>query len=112
MPDRTRQREAPARERQNQLDLEKVRDAIRRQVVEQHTRLRALNEQVSLARRALESADRTAQLSRQRRETGVGAVLEDVLSEDELSRARRDYLAIIADYNAAQYALRFAIGEP
>lgn len=109
--DRNRQRETAARERQNELEVEKLRDAIRRQVVEQHTRLRALSEQIGLARRALEAADRTASLSRQRRETGVGAVLEDVLAEDELARARRDYLATIADYNTAQYAVKFAVGD-
>lgn len=109
--DRNRQRETAARERQSELELEKVRDAIRRQVVEQHTRLRSLHEQVALARRALEAADRTAQLSRHRRETGTSAALEDVVAEDELARARRDYLATIAEYNAAQYALKYAVGE-
>ena len=29
----------------------------------------------------------------------------------ELARARRDYLATVAEYNQAQYALRFATGQ-
>jgi len=41
----------------------------------------------------------------------VSAALEDLQAEDDLTRARRDYLATIADYNLAQYALRFATGE-
>jgi outer membrane protein TolC len=109
--DRNRQRETASRERQIELEQEKVRDAIRRQVVEQHARLRSLAAQIDLARKALEAADQTARLSRQRRETGVGAVLEDLQAEDELARARRDYLSTVADYNLAQYALRFAVGE-
>ena len=109
--DRNRQREAASRERQVELELEKIRDAIRRQVVEQHTRLRALGDQIELARKTLEAADQTARLSRQRRETGVSAALEDIQAEDELARARRDYLATVADFNQAQYALRFATGE-
>ncbi|MSU24403.1 MAG: TolC family protein [Opitutus sp.] len=109
--DRTRQRETAARERQGELELEKTRDAIRRQVVEQHTRLRALAEQIELSRKALEAADHAARLSRERRATGVSAVLEDLQAEDELARGRRDYLATIADYNQAQYALRFALGD-
>lgn len=109
--DRNRQREMASRERQVELELEKTRDAIRRQVVEQHTRLRALAEQIPLSRRALEAADQTARLSRQRRETGVSAALEDVQAEDELARARRDYFATVADYNQAQYALKFAVGD-
>jgi outer membrane protein TolC len=109
--DRNRRRETAARERQVELELEKIRDLIRRQVVEQHARLRSLGTQIELARKTLEAADLTARLSRQRRETGVSAVLEDLQAEEELARARRDYLATVADYNLAQYALRFATGE-
>ena len=109
--DRNRQREMAARERQGELEQEKVRDVIRRQVVEQHARLRSLASQIEFAKKTLEAADQTARLSRQRRETGVGAALEDLQAEDELARARRDYLSTIADYNLAQYALKFAVGE-
>ena len=109
--DRNRQREAAARERQVELEREKVQDAIRRQVVEQHARLRSLATQIELARKTLEATDQTARLSRQRRETGVGAVLEDLQAEEELARARRDYLSTVAEYNLAQYALRYATGE-
>ncbi len=109
--DRNRQRETASRERQVGLEQEKIRDQIRRQVVEQHARLRSLAEQITLAKKTLEAADQTAKLSRQRRETGVSAVLEDVQAEDELARARRDYLTTVADYNQAQYALRFVVGD-
>ncbi len=109
--DRPRQRETAARERQGEFEQEKVRDAIRRQVVEQHVRLRSLAAQIGLAQKALEAADQTARLSRQRRETGVGAVLEDLQAEEELARARRDYVSTVAEYNQAQYALRFATGQ-
>ncbi|MEY4941313.1 MAG: hypothetical protein RIQ93_3048 [Verrucomicrobiota bacterium] len=109
--DRNRQRETASRERQVELEQEKLRDAIRRQVVEQHVRLRSLAAQIELARKTMEATDQTARLSRQRRETGVSAVLEDILAEDELARARRDYLVTVAEFNQAQYALRFAVGE-
>jgi outer membrane protein TolC len=93
------------------LEVERLRDVIRRQVVEQHAQLRSLGAQIEFARKSLEAADQTARLSRQRRDTGVGAVLEDLQAEDELARARRDYLATVADYNHAQYALRYVTGE-
>ncbi|MBM3852610.1 MAG: TolC family protein [Verrucomicrobia bacterium] len=109
--DKARQRETAARERQVELEQERVRDVIRRQVVEQHARLRSLGDQVALARKTLEAADLAARLSRQRRETGVSAVLEDLQAEEELARARRDYLATVADFNQAQYALKYAAGE-
>jgi outer membrane protein TolC len=109
--DRNRQRETQSRERQAELEKEKIQDAIRRQVVESHARMRSLAMQIDLARKTLDAADQAARLSRQRRETGVSAALEDLQAEDELARARRDYLATIADYNLAQYALRFATGQ-
>lgn len=106
-----REREAAARERQAGLAQEILQDAVRRQVVEQHVRVRSLSRQLDLARAALASADTTARLSRQRRETGVSAALEDLQAEEELVRARRDYVGVIAEYNQAQYALRFVAGE-
>jgi outer membrane protein TolC len=109
--DKNRERETVSRVRQVELEQEKVRDLIRRQVVEQHARLESLTAQIELARKTLDAADQTARLSRQRRETGVGGALEDLLAEDELARARRDYLATIADYNLAQYALKFVVGN-
>jgi outer membrane protein TolC len=108
--DSNRQREAASRERQVALEQERVRDLIRRQVVEQHVRVRSLATQVDLARKALEAADQTARLSRQRRDTGVSAVLEDIQAEEELARARREYLATVAEHNQAQYALKHATG--
>jgi outer membrane protein TolC len=109
--DTNRQRETVARERQVELEQEKVRDLIRRQVVEHHARVRSLAAQVDLAGKALAAADQTARLSRQRRETGVSAVLEDLQAEEELARARRDYVSTVAEYNQAQYALKYAVGE-
>lgn len=109
--DQNRQRETASRAQQAELEIEKLKDLIRRQVVEQHTRLASYAAQIELARKALEASDQTARLSRQRRETGVSAALEDLQAEDELARARRDYLATIADYNLAQYALRYVTGQ-
>ena len=68
-------------------------------------------EQVGIARRALAAAERSALLSRQRRETAVSRILEDLQAEEDLVRARREYVAVVADLNAAQYGLKFAIGE-
>ena len=109
--DKNRERETAARERQVEFEQEKVRDLIRRQVVEQHARLASLAAQIELARKTLEASDLTATFSRQRRETGVSAAFEDLQAEDDLARARREYLATIADYNLAQYALKFVVGN-
>jgi outer membrane protein TolC len=109
--DTNRQRETQSRERQVELELERTREAIRRQVVEQATRVKSLAGQVDVARKALQESDRTAELSRQRRETGVSRVLEDLQAEEDLARARRDFLTTVAEYNLAQYALQYATGQ-
>ena len=41
----------------------------------------------------------------------VGAVLESIQAEQELTRARLDYLDAVSEFNKAQYALRRAIGD-
>jgi len=58
----------------------------------------------------MRAADETLRLTQQRKEFAVGAVLENIQSEQELTRARLDYLNVIAEYNKAQYALRKATG--
>lgn len=109
--DRSRKRSAQAGTRIGTLEFEKLTEEIRRQIVEQHAHLQSLSEQLTFSRRALEAAEETARLSRQRRESGVGAVLEDLQAEDELARARRDYFATTAEFNKAQYALRYVDGD-
>jgi hypothetical protein len=47
---------------------------------------------------------------RSAREFGVAAVLERILAEQDLTRARNDYVATVAEHDKAQYALLTAIG--
>ena len=42
----------------------------------------------------------------------MGIVLENIQAEQELTRARHDYLGLIAEHNKAQYGLVKAIGSP
>ena len=58
----------------------------------------------------LNAAGRTLELARERRAFAVGEVLESILAEQELSRARLDYLTILTGHNRAQFLLRRAIG--
>jgi len=109
--DGSRKHSAQIGERIGTLELEKVTEEIRRQVVEQHAHLQSLSEQLTFSRRTLEAAGETARLSRERQQFGIGAVLEDLQAEDELARARRDYFAITAEFNKAQYALRYVTGD-
>jgi outer membrane protein TolC len=58
----------------------------------------------------LAAADEALQLARQRQEFAVGVVLENTLAEQDLTRARTDYILAIAEFNKSQYALSKAIG--
>ena len=92
------------------LSGEKVRDEIIRQVVESHTRVQSLLDQLATAKQDLATTSETLRLTRERKQFGVGVVLEDIQAQQELTRARADYLNAIADFNKAQYALLKAIG--
>jgi OMF family outer membrane factor len=63
-----------------------------------------------VARRALTAAEEGLRLAQQRQEFGVGVVLENILAEQDLTRARTDYLKAIAEFNKAQYGLSKAVG--
>lgn len=102
---------ARARVDVGEFELERARDEIRRQVVEARERATSLKDQVAIARRALEAARETFRLTDERREFGVGAVLEHIQSHQDLDRARLEYANTVAELNKAQYALRWATGK-
>lgn len=109
--DFTRSRAAEARLRTAELSLERLRDQVTRQVVEAFTRWQSLSDQLDTTRRALAAAQEGLVLAQQRKEFAVGIVLETIQAEQDLTRARLDYLRTIADFNEAQYALRKATGN-
>jgi outer membrane protein TolC len=106
-----RTRAAKARLGESRWGLEKVKDAITRQVVEARTRVLSQQEQLETARGAMATAEQGFTLSRQRREFEVGIVLENILAEQDQTRARLDYVRAIGEYDKAQYALGRALGR-
>lgn len=108
--DRGRTRAAEARLKNADLANQKLIDEINRQVTESFVRWQSLRDQLSISQAALRAAEGTLQLTRQRKEFGVGAVLEDINAEQELTRARLDYVGLIAEFNKAQFALLKATG--
>ncbi|MBI4659042.1 MAG: TolC family protein [Verrucomicrobia bacterium] len=106
-----RKRSAEARLQVAQLGQEKLRDEITRQVIESFTRLQSLADQIGTAERSLRAAEKSLQLAQDRKQFGVGIVLETIQAEQDLTRARLDYLKAIAEFNKAQYALSRAVGK-
>ncbi len=105
-----RQRVAKARLSSTRIGAEKLHDEIVRQVVETFTRLQSESQQINIAKRGLAAAEEGLRLAQQRLEFGVGIVLENILAEQDLTRARTDYLKAIAEFNKAQYGLSKAVG--
>ena len=86
--DRGRIHAGEARLQTGELEQEKVRDEITRQVVGAHARAHSLADQIEFFHKALSAA------------------------EQDLTRARLDYLTAITEHNRAQLALRRAVGNP
>ncbi len=106
-----RTRAAKARLGESQWTLEKVKDAIAREVVEARTRVLSQQDQLETARGAMATADQGFTLARERKEFEVGIVLENILAEQDQTRARLDYVRAIGEYDKAQYALGRALGR-
>ncbi len=103
-------RSARARWKIAELNSDKLRDELTRQVVEAFTRWQSLAEQLDTAKGALAAAEEGLRLAQQRQGFAVGVVLERIQAEQDLTRARMDYLKAMAECDKAQYALRRAIG--
>lgn len=109
--DRSRVRLTEARHQASLLELEKEQQDVQRQVVESFTRVHSLRDQLVIAQRSLAAATELMTLTFDRKEFGVGAVLETIQAEQDLTRARLDYLAILTEHNTAQFALQRATGS-
>jgi len=106
-----RVRASRARLESARLSGEKLRDEIIRQVVENHARAQSLIDQLATSKQNLATASETLRLTRERKQFGVGAVLEDIQAQQELTRARSDYLNTLMEYNKAEYGLSRAVGR-
>jgi outer membrane protein TolC len=105
-------RASGARLTATQLSDEKLRDQISREVVDGYSQVQSLFEQLRVARLNLSSAEETLRLTRQRKVLGVGIVLEDIQAQQELLKARSEYVAIVTQLNQEQYGLLRSVGAP
>lgn len=90
---------------------EKLRESVSREVADGHTRVTSLFEQVRIARLNVTAAEETLRLTRERKELGVGTVLEDIQAQQELVRARSELIASVTELNQEQYGLLRATGS-
>jgi outer membrane protein TolC len=93
-----------------QLADAKLKDSVVAQVVSGLVRVESTTAQIRVAERALAAAAETLRLTRERKQYGVGVVLEDIQAQQALTQARADYLTAVAESDKAQYALSRAVG--
>ena len=94
-----------------QLGQSKLKDAVIAQVVTAATRVQSLSDQIALVERNLATAHEAFRLTHERKQYGVGIVLEDIQAQQALIQARSDYVTTIAEHDKAQYALFKATGR-
>ncbi|MHB8520859.1 MAG: TolC family protein [Limisphaerales bacterium] len=109
--DASRRHATEARLESARLGGEKLKDQIVREVVESHTRALSLADQIATTQEALANAAETLRLTKERKAFAVGDVLENIQSQQELARARNDFVDVVAEYNKTQYALSRAVGS-
>ena len=100
-----------ARVRGAALTTDKVIDQVANEVITSRARVQSLADQIATAKQSLSDAAEGLRLGQERKEFGVGVVLETILAQQELSRVRNDYVNIVADYNKTQFALLRALGR-
>ncbi len=93
-----------------QFSDSKLKDAIIAQVVSGLVRVSSTGAQIRLAEGNLGTATETLRLTRERKQYGVGVVLEDIQAQQALTQARSDYVTSVAEYDKAQYGLNKAVG--
>jgi outer membrane protein TolC len=95
-----------------EVNDEKLRDAIEREVVDAYTQVQSLFQQMRDARLNVGAAEETLRLTRGRKQLGVGTVLEDIQAQQELLSARSQLVTIVTQLNQAQYGLMRSVGTP
>jgi outer membrane protein TolC len=88
----------------------KLKDTIVSQVVASLARMNSTAAQIQLAQRNLATATETLRLTRERKQFGVGIVLEDIQAQQALTQARSDYVTAVAEYEKAQYEVTKVTG--
>jgi outer membrane protein/adhesin transport system outer membrane protein len=109
--DSSRVRAAEAAAAQGRLGIERIRDAVTREVVEAHAAVHATSAAVKSAQAGLKSAEDGLKLAAQRRDFAVGAVMETLQSQQDAVQARLEAVRSVADLNKARHRLKAAVGE-
>ena len=94
-----------------QLAEAKLRDTVVTEVVTTFAHVHSTSIQIEIAKRSLVTAGIAWQLTKERKEFGVGMVLENIQAQQSLNQASSDYYNAVTEFNKAQFALNRAVGN-
>lgn len=100
-----------ARYRKAGYEYENRRNLVVEDVVSSMARTDSTARQLSFAALAVESSRKSLDLADQRRDFDIAEILENMDAQRDLTIARLDHTAALAEHNIAQFALLRAIGK-
>jgi len=109
--DRAARAETAAVVQQTNLQHLALMDQVAREVTEAQTQVEMRRRQVELLLRTTESAALSYRRNLERIKQAQGLPIEMLQAIQALNAARREYLRVVTDYNAAQFTLYRAIGS-
>ena len=108
--DSAQQEAVDSQARQALIQEQRLRERITREVQESYVVAHAASEQIALAQSVVQTTEQALQLARNRRDFGIAAVLEVISADEEVTRAREDYIEAVSRHNQGQSALLHALG--
>lgn len=105
-------KEARARYDQTRFEQIRVMNDVAREIVQGHAQIQARHRQIAIAEQAVERATNSFDRNLRRVRELQGLPIETLQSIQALDQARREYLRVLVDYNAAQFRLQRALGWP
>ena len=109
--DGSRIRSEGARLRIARLERDQLQDELVLGLVELRSRTETAARRVEVSGQTVQSARALVATTRDRREYGVGMVLEAIEAERELARAQAEHVEAVAGHNRAQWELWHASGQ-
>ncbi|MBX9792395.1 MAG: TolC family protein [Pirellulales bacterium] len=105
-------REAQARLEQTRFEQTRRINEVSREIVQAHAQIQARHRQIAIAQQAVARAIGSFERNWMRVRDLQGLPIETLQSIQALDQARREYLRVLVDYNAAQFRLQRALGWP
>lgn len=109
--DRQSQTIAGAREQAAVSETLRLKAAIGREVVDAALRVESARDQIGFNTEAVSASEAMVRLARERQASQIGVVLEYLLAQEELTRARQSQIEAVTGFNKAQHALLRAVGK-